>query len=82
MIMKTLTCDICNNVIEEPSPARNYWHIVHRDICESCKDKLEFLIKPTIRQKSPFSYDWFYKQFLDNVEKSIQKGKVDVKIVI
>ena len=80
--MKTLYCDVCNNVIQSPTPDRNYFHIVNRDVCESCRDKLEFLIKPTVRAKSPFSYEWFGKMFLDNMEKAISKGKVDVKIVI
>jgi len=80
--MKTLNCDICQNVIESPTPSRNYFHVAHRDVCESCHDKLEYLIKPTVRTKSPFSYDWYTKTFQDNIEKSIQKGKVDVKIVI
>ena len=80
--MKTLYCDVCNNVIQAPTPDRNYFHFVNRDVCESCRDKLEFLIKPTVRAKSPFSYDWYSKMFIDNMEKAIQKGKVDVKIVI
>ena len=80
--MKTLNCDICQEVIESPIPDRNYWHLVHRDICESCRNRLEYQIKPVIRSKAPFSYDWFYKMFLDNIEKAIQKGKVDVKIVV
>ena len=80
--MKTLNCDICQNIIQTPTPNRNYFHVAHRDVCESCHDKLEFLIKPTVRGKSPFNYDWFTKMYQDNIEKSIQKGKVDVKIVI
>ena len=77
--MKTLTCDVCRCNIEAPITNRNYFHIVNRDICESCHDKLEFLIKPTIRTKSPFNYEWFGKMYKENMEKSIQKGKVDVK---
>ena len=77
--MKTLTCDVCENTIESPVSGRNYFHLAHRDVCESCRDKLEFLIKPTIRTKAPFSYEWFDKMYQDNIEKAIQKGKVDVK---
>jgi len=80
--MKTLTCDICKNVIESPVNTRNYFHIAHRDLCESCRDKLDYLVKPTIRTKSPFDYNWFYKLYQESIEKSIQKGKVDVKIVV
>ena len=80
--MKTLNCDICEGVIEAPNPNRNYFHVAHRDVCESCHDKLEFLIKPIVRTKSPFNYEWYGKMYQDNIEKSIQKGKVDVKVVL
>ena len=80
--MKTLNCDICEAVLKAPISGRTYFHLAHRDICESCRDKLDYLIKPVLRTKSPFSYDWYTKLFLENIEKSIQKGKVEVKIVI
>jgi hypothetical protein len=78
--MKTLTCDICTNAIENPVSARNYFHVAHRDICESCHDKIEYLIKPTVRTKAPFDYEWYGKLYIDSVERSIQKGKVEVKM--
>ena len=77
--MKTLNCDICGIVLTDPIPGRTYFHIVHRDICESCRDKVEYQIKPTVRSRDPFDYTWFNKHFLDSIEKAIQKGKVDVK---
>ena len=80
--MKTLACDICETILQSPIPGRTYFHLAHRDICESCRDKLDYLIKPVVRAKSPFSYEWYTKLFIDNMEKSISKGKVDVKIVI
>jgi len=80
--MKTITCDICGTAIENPVSTRNYFHVAHRDICESCHDKIDFLVKPIVRTKSPFNYDWFEKLYVESIEKSIQKGKVDVKIAI
>ena len=80
--MKTLTCDICQNIIQSPNPDRNYFHVVHREICESCHDKLEYQMKPTVRTKAPFSLEWYSKLVVDNMEKAIQKGKVDVKVVM
>ena len=73
--MKTLTCDVCKHDVEEPIPNRNYFHICHRDICEPCKDILEKSIKPTIRTKDPFAYDWYAKLINESIEKAIQKGK-------
>jgi len=80
--MKTITCDICGNAIETPVSTRNYFHVAHRDICESCHDKIEFLIKPIVRTKGPFNYDWYDKLYTESIEKSIQKGKVEVKVAI
>jgi RNase P subunit RPR2 len=73
--MKTLICDVCRHTLKEPIPGRTYFHICHRDICESCKDDLEVGIKNTVRTKDPFNYAWYSKLILDNVEKAIQKGK-------
>ena len=77
--MKTLTCDVCRNTLDSPIPNRTYFHMAHRDICESCHDKMEFQIKPTVRTKQPFNYGWYTKLVQESIEKAVQKGKFDVK---
>ena len=77
--MKTLTCDICHDIIQTPVVGRNYFHLAHRDICEPCNDKIELVIKPTVRTKAPFNYDWYSKLKQESIEKAIQKGKVELK---
>jgi hypothetical protein len=77
--MKTLTCDVCKHTIQEPVTGRNYFHIAHRELCEPCKDQLEVSLKPVIRTKQPFNYEWFDRLVLDSVEKAIQKGKFEVR---
>jgi hypothetical protein len=74
--MKTLICDVCRNVIEQPVSGRNYFHIAHREVCEPCHDKLEAAIKPVIRTKEPFDYGWYNKLVQESIEKAIQKGKL------
>lgn len=73
--MKTLTCDVCRQKIQEPIMSRNYFHVAHRDLCESCKDALEAQIKPTVRVKSPFDYAWYDTLVKDSIEKAVEKGK-------
>jgi hypothetical protein len=73
--MKTLTCDVCRQKIQEPFANRNYFHLAHRDICESCKDHLEAQIKPIIRTKEPFNYGWYNQLVQESIEKAMQKGK-------
>ena len=77
--MRTLSCDVCRNEIQNPMAERNYFHMAHRDICEPCHDKLEFQIKPVVRTKDPFDYDWYNRLVQESIEKAIQKGKFDVK---
>ncbi|MDR1429413.1 MAG: hypothetical protein LBI85_03915 [Spirochaetaceae bacterium] len=73
--MKTLYCDVCGHTLENAIPSRTYWHIGTRDICESCKDSLEGVLKPEVRARQPFSYDWYDKFLSDSVEKAVSKGK-------
>ena len=77
--MKTLTCDVCLSVINTPVMGRNYFHMAHRDICEPCHDKLETQMKPVVRTKAPFDYEWYDKFLTESIEKAVQKGKFDVK---
>ncbi|MDR0388796.1 MAG: hypothetical protein LBH73_01860 [Spirochaetaceae bacterium] len=73
--MKTLNCDVCGHTLENAIPDRTYWHIGARDICESCKDGLEVVLKPEVRARQPFSYDWYLKTVADSIEKAVSKGK-------
>ncbi|MDR2402553.1 MAG: hypothetical protein LBD78_00820 [Spirochaetaceae bacterium] len=77
--MKTITCDICKRTITQPVVERDYFHIGHRDICESCKDQLDLVAKPVIRTKQPFNYEWYNQFVQDSIEKSIVRGKVEVR---
>ncbi|MDR0475145.1 MAG: hypothetical protein LBH43_15915 [Treponema sp.] len=73
--MKTITCDVCRAKIQQPITNRNYFQLAHRDICESCHDELQLQIKPVIRTKQPFNYNWYDNFVQDSIEKAIQKGK-------
>ena len=77
--MKTLTCDVCKKTIQSPEHGRNYFHLAHRDICESCNEKLELQIRPIIRTKTPFTYEWYNGLIQDSIEKAMKKGKFEVK---
>jgi hypothetical protein len=77
--MYTLTCDICKKAIPQPVVGRSYFHFAHRDICESCKDQMELSLKPVIRTKQPFNYEWFDRLLQDSIEKAIQTGKFETR---
>jgi hypothetical protein len=73
--MKTLYCDVCGRTLENAIPERTYWHIGPHEVCESCKDSLEVILKPEVRVRQPFSYDWYLKMIGESVEKAVSKGK-------
>ena len=73
--MKSLHCDVCKKQIQQPVPNRNYFHRAHRDVCEPCHDAMEASIKPIVRTKQPFSYEWYTPLVKDSIEKGIQRGK-------
>jgi hypothetical protein len=77
--MKTLICDICKQAVYDPFPGRNYFHVAHRDICEKCHDELELFIKPAIRTKQPFTFEWFDNFTQDTIEQAIEKGKIELR---
>jgi hypothetical protein len=76
--MKAIICDICKQAIQDPVAGRNYFHVAHRDICESCHDDLELFLKPIIRTKQPFNYEWFDRLTQDTIERSMETGKVEL----
>jgi hypothetical protein len=77
--MKILTCDVCKKAIHQPVVGRNYFYVAHRDLCESCKDQLELCLKPIIRTKYPFSYEWFDRLAQDSIEQAVESGQFDLQ---
>lgn len=67
--MKALYCDICKNEINDPIAGRNYWHIKEYDVCEDCKDKVEFKLRPVLRNHFPFSQAWYENEFTRLLEE-------------
>jgi hypothetical protein len=73
--MKSLKCDVCHDDITNAINQRTYFHMAHRDICEACHDQLESVVKPVVRTKQPFNYEWYDRLVRDSVEKAVAKGK-------
>ncbi|GHU82972.1 hypothetical protein FACS189468_7710 [Spirochaetia bacterium] len=77
--MKTIICDVCKHAIQQPVAGQNYFHIGHRELCEPCNDQLEFFIKPVVRTKQPFNYEWFDRLIQDSIEQAIERGRFDFR---
>jgi hypothetical protein len=79
--MKTLNCDVCGVEIVQPIMNRNYFHVAHRDLCEKCHDALEAHIKPVVRTKQPFTYEWYNDLVQSSIEEAMKnKGFEEGKI--
>ena len=75
--MKILKCDICSKDITTEINKRGYFHQAHRDVCEACYDQMHLSVKPVIRTKQPFNYEWYDRLIRDSIERAIAKGKWD-----
>ena len=73
--MQTISCDVCRKKIDEAVTGRSFFYLAQFNICEACKDNLEGQLKPTVRTKDPFTYEWYNKLIVDNLSKSVSKGR-------
>ncbi|MDR2543429.1 MAG: hypothetical protein LBC80_08295 [Treponema sp.] len=73
--MQTISCDVCRKKVEDSITGRSFFYFAQFNVCEACKDNLEVQIKSTIRNKDPFSYDWYNKLVVDNLNKSVSRGR-------
>jgi len=73
--MVTITCDVCKKKVEDFNPGRNFFYYSNFSVCEDCKDSLEYQIKPQVRAKEPYTFDWYDKVLHDTFGKAVQKGK-------
>jgi hypothetical protein len=74
-VMKKLVCDVCGADITTEINGRGYFHVSNIDVCETCHDKMELELKPVIRTKQPFNYEWFERLTRDSLAKAISRGK-------
>ena len=77
--MRSLKCDVCHKDINTAINQRTYFHMAHRDICEACHDQLEAGLKPVVRTKQPFNYEWYERLIRDSVEKAVSRSKWETR---
>lgn len=70
--MKALYCDICEKELVDPIVNKTYWHIKEYDVCEDCKDAIDFKLRPVVRGHFPFSQAWYEHEFMGLLEKGVQ----------
>lgn len=73
--MKTMYCDICQKLLEEPVATRNYFIIREFEVCEPCKDTIDTRLRPILRTHFPFSSEWYEQQVISLIEKGVSTGR-------
>ena len=73
--MQTITCDVCKKKVDNPITDRTFFLYPNVSICEPCHDNLEFHLKPAVRTKENFSYEWYNKMISDYLARAVQKGR-------
>jgi hypothetical protein len=74
-VMKKLTCDVCHKDITLEVNGRGYSHVANIDICEDCRDKMNLELRPILRTKQPFNYEWYDRLVRDSLTKAISRGR-------
>jgi len=73
--MQIVSCDVCKKRVDDPISERTFFYIGSHSVCEACRDSVEYSIKPIVRNREPFSMDWYRKLLDDSYEKASQKGR-------
>jgi len=61
--------------MEDPQTNRSFFYYAKHSVCEPCRDNFEYQIKPNLRNKEPFAFDWYRKYVSDTLDKAVQKGR-------
>ncbi|MDR0599587.1 MAG: hypothetical protein LBG84_05835 [Treponema sp.] len=77
--MNDLKCDVCQADITSAVNQRDYTHIAHRELCEACWETLNTVIRPILRTKQPFTYEWYDRLVMDTIETAMAKGKWGIR---
>jgi hypothetical protein len=73
--MTTIYCDVCKKKMDNPQPNKDFFYYAGFGVCEDCKDKLEYQLKPQVRAREPFSMDWYSKLVADTFGRAAQRGR-------
>jgi len=61
--------------MDNPITDKTFFYYANFSICEECKDKVEYSVKPQVRAKDPFAMDWYEKTVRDAFGKAAQRGR-------
>ena len=73
--MKYLICDVCQKKLDNPIANRTYWHIKDKDICEACKDTMEWKLRPVVRGHFPFDTEWYERTVTGMIASACEAGQ-------
>ena len=68
--MTTITCDMCNKVIEDAQRDVNYETIRDRDICKPCMKSFLRDLEDDIEQWDPYTLEKQRKEYWKRLDKA------------
>jgi len=73
--MISVYCDVCKKKMDNPITDKTFFYYANFSVCEECKDKLEYQLKPQVRAKEPFAMDWYGKLVVDTFGRAASRGR-------
>jgi len=73
--MISVYCDVCKKKMDNPITDKTFFYYANFSVCEECKDKLEYQVKPQVRAKEPFSMDWYQNLMRDTFSRAASRGR-------
>ncbi len=68
--MMNIICDACKKTVPNAARERNYFTILNRAVCVSCKERLEDILRKEMFKKSTYTYEMYqnlYKSKLNEI---------------
>lgn len=70
--MLTITCDMCNKVIDDAEKDVNYFTFRHFDICRPCKKQFERDMEDRMEEANPFHFHNYWKAYNKELMKAVK----------
>ncbi|HVO39622.1 MAG TPA: hypothetical protein VMV03_11400 [Spirochaetia bacterium] len=71
--MTAIVCDSCGKQVPGARREVNYFTILDKDICESCRDELLDTTKQQMRARQPYSFKEYYEFLTRNLAKATSR---------
>jgi hypothetical protein len=65
--MTAIVCDICKKAVSAARRDINYWTVLDKDLCETCRDELHDATKAQMRVRTPYLFKDYQEHLARNL---------------